>query len=221
KKKKDPEKQNELKTVREQLDAQLQKNLEMEKELETLRKQVAEYKEAFQAYKESGMFGLLGGGDPGSSSNTGTNRDSMSIADIGNDLEPSVEPTLSHASQSFSNLTTVIPQSDIIANGRLVSLVKQKKENSPPEHKFGSIERISEWSNEEVAYWLVSINFPQYAMSFYNLISDGDMLLHDVNMETLKEDLKVKKIHSRRILDQIQHLKRVEMNFSLICCCCR
>ncbi|ETO21518.1 viral A-type inclusion protein [Reticulomyxa filosa] len=196
----DPDKKNEAKILREELAEERLKVANLEKELEAARKQITDYKEAFQAYKETGIFGPIG--EPSAAG---------SSSDNASESASSIEPLLSmgsQRSQSFSNLA--LPQStDIIANNRLVNIIKQKKNDSiQNQTPFAAIENVPEWKNEEVAYWLISINFPQYALSFYNLISDGDMLLHDVDNDTLIEDLNVKKIHSRRILQQIQELRR-------------
>merc|ERR1719410_258661 len=66
-----------------------------------------------------------------------------------------------------------------------------------------------QWTKEEVAYWIYSINFEQYAFAFYSLPIDGDMLIRDMNKESIIEDLGVMKIHSACILRQIDKLRRI------------
>merc|ERR1719410_2646268 len=66
-----------------------------------------------------------------------------------------------------------------------------------------------QWTKEEVAYWIYSINFEQYAFAFYSLPIDGDMLIRDMNKESIIEDLGVMKVHSARILRQIDKLRRI------------
>eukprot|EP01084_Bolivina_argentea_P043648 80397_1 len=65
------------------------------------------------------------------------------------------------------------------------------------------------WTTEEVAYWIQSINFEQYAFIFYSLPIDGDMLIRDMSQESLIADCGVMKIHSRRILRQIDNLRKI------------
>eukprot|EP01083_Nonionella_stella_P231705 818019_1 len=66
---------------------------------------------------------------------------------------------------------------------------------------------IMKWTNEEVAYWILSVGFEQYAFAFYALPIDGDMLIRDMNKESIIEDLGVMKIHSARILRHIDQLR--------------
>merc|ERR1712048_168628 len=71
------------------------------------------------------------------------------------------------------------------------------------------MDTIMHWTKEEVAYWIYSINFEQYAFAFYSSPIDGDMLIRDMNKESIIEDLGVMKIHSARILRQIDKLRRI------------
>eukprot|EP01083_Nonionella_stella_P180418 643302_1 len=66
-----------------------------------------------------------------------------------------------------------------------------------------------EWKHDEVAYWILSVGFEQYAFAFYALPIDGDMLIRDMNRESIIEDLGVMKIHSARILRQIDELRAI------------
>merc|ERR1719242_708989 len=65
------------------------------------------------------------------------------------------------------------------------------------------------WSNEEVAYWMSSINFEQYAFDCFALPIDGDMLIRDIDKKTIIEDMGVLGVHSNRILRQINDLRRI------------
>jgi len=71
------------------------------------------------------------------------------------------------------------------------------------------IKKVYEWNRDEVAYWLgIEINFPIYAYIMWNLNVEGEMLVKDVNKETLLDDMGVKKIHLGRITREIQLLKK-------------
>merc|ERR1712129_71185 len=84
-----------------------------------------------------------------------------------------------------------------------------KKEANYDDFCIEDVETIMHWTKEEVAYWIYSINFEQYAFAFYSLPIDGDMLIRDMNKESIIEDLGVMKVHSARILRQIDKLRRI------------
>merc|ERR1712228_283698 len=85
----------------------------------------------------------------------------------------------------------------------------KKKEANYDTFCIEDVETIMHWTKEEVAYWIYSINFEQYAFAFYCLPIDGDMLIRDMNKESIIEDLGVMKVHSARILRQIDKLRRI------------
>eukprot|EP00484_Ammonia_sp_Unknown_P030256 CAMPEP_0197031706 /NCGR_PEP_ID=MMETSP1384-20130603/10628_1 /TAXON_ID=29189 /ORGANISM="Ammonia sp." /LENGTH=1144 /DNA_ID=CAMNT_0042461273 /DNA_START=74 /DNA_END=3508 /DNA_ORIENTATION=- len=87
--------------------------------------------------------------------------------------------------------------------------LRKKKEEKGDEFCYEDTETIMNWTSEEVAYWIISISFEQYAFAFYSLPIDGDMLIRDMNQESIIEDLGVRKIHSARILRQIDKLRRI------------
>eukprot|EP00485_Elphidium_margaritaceum_P001634 CAMPEP_0202688804 /NCGR_PEP_ID=MMETSP1385-20130828/4227_1 /ASSEMBLY_ACC=CAM_ASM_000861 /TAXON_ID=933848 /ORGANISM="Elphidium margaritaceum" /LENGTH=1128 /DNA_ID=CAMNT_0049343849 /DNA_START=77 /DNA_END=3463 /DNA_ORIENTATION=+ len=92
---------------------------------------------------------------------------------------------------------------------RFLKDLRAKKQAMGDQFCIEDVDTIMEWSKEEVAYWIVSIDFEQYAFSFYSTPIDGDMLIRDMNQESIIEDLGVLKIHSARILRKIERLRRV------------
>jgi len=87
--------------------------------------------------------------------------------------------------------------------------LSKKKEQLGDKFCFEDVDTIMEWTSEEVAYWIMSINFEQYAFAFYSSPIDGDMLIRDMNKESIIEDLGVMKIHSNRILRAIDKLRKI------------
>ena len=63
------------------------------------------------------------------------------------------------------------------------------------------------WSCEEVAYWLTTIGMKKYLAHFIEQFVDGQILLHDLNAQNLVSDLKVKSLHSPKIMRGIKALK--------------
>eukprot|EP01083_Nonionella_stella_P300495 1026195_1 len=83
----------------------------------------------------------------------------------------------------------------------------RKKQASTDRFCIIDVDTIMEWKHDEVAYWILSVGFEQYAFAFYALPIDGDMLIRDMNKESIIEDLGVMKIHSARILRHIDQLR--------------
>eukprot|EP01083_Nonionella_stella_P300493 1026192_1 len=83
----------------------------------------------------------------------------------------------------------------------------RKKQTETDRFCIVDVDTIMEWNHEEVAYWISSIGFEQYAFAFYAMPIDGDMLIRDMTKGSLMEDLGVMKIHSARILRHIDQLR--------------
>eukprot|EP01083_Nonionella_stella_P150622 480103_1 len=85
----------------------------------------------------------------------------------------------------------------------------RKKQTETDRFCIVDVDTIMEWNHEEVAYWISSIGFEQYAFAFYAMPIDGDMLIRDMTKGSLMEDLGVMKIHIGQILRQIDKLRAI------------
>eukprot|EP01084_Bolivina_argentea_P117869 209241_1 len=92
---------------------------------------------------------------------------------------------------------------------RFIKDINRKKQQGGDSFCVIDIDTIESWNKSEVAYWIISIGFEQYAFKFYALPIDGDMLIRDMNKESIIEDLGIMKIHSNRILRQIDKLRKI------------
>lgn len=69
------------------------------------------------------------------------------------------------------------------------------------------------WTSEEVAYWLTTIGMGKYLTPFVEQFVDGQILLHDITTNNLVHDLKVKSLHSPKIMRELDKLKSVAIDF--------
>jgi len=92
---------------------------------------------------------------------------------------------------------------------RFLRDLHKKKESNRDTFCIEDVDTIMSWTAEEVACWMMGTGFEQYAFACYALPIDGDMLLRDVDRESIVEDLGVLKVHSARILRQIEKLRSV------------
>merc|ERR1719242_1521901 len=90
----------------------------------------------------------------------------------------------------------------------LVAFVDALEEKAnDDELQFAEKENAANWSCEEVAYWLTTIGMKKYLAQFIEQFVDGQILLHDLNSQNLVHDLKVKSLHSPKIMRGIKALK--------------
>jgi len=73
--------------------------------------------------------------------------------------------------------------------------------------QFGVRSQAAHWSVEEVAWWLTTIGMQKYLGHFIEQFVDGQILLHDLSALNLVSDLKVKPLHSPKIMRSIAALK--------------
>lgn len=69
------------------------------------------------------------------------------------------------------------------------------------------------WSSEEVAYWLTTIGMGKYLSPFIEQFVDGQILLNDLNAQNLVSELKVKSLHSPKMMREVDKLKAVAVDF--------
>ena len=75
------------------------------------------------------------------------------------------------------------------------------------------------WNSEEVAYWLTTIGMGKYLSPFVDQFVDGQILLNDLNAQNLVSDLRVKSLHSPKIMRELDKLKSVAIGFEQECVC--
>ena len=142
------------------------------------------------------------------SNNESTNIDETKSSNENN--SNNVDSKINDESKSSTNNDATklgVPQT----TQKVPSKKKLGKLNKNNRHDFCSMDadKIMKWSNEEVAYWMIKIGFEKYSYGFFIAPIDGDMLIRDLTLETLIEDLNVKKIHGKRIIREVNKLRSI------------
>ncbi|ETO34330.1 hypothetical protein RFI_02765 [Reticulomyxa filosa] len=99
-------------------------------------------------------------------------------------------------------------------NGRVVPvgskawwkyLSRKAQENK----NFAQDMHASEWTTEEVAYWLKRVDLEEYVPQFVQGNVNGDILLNDLDRDMMTHHLKIKPLHYKRLLRHIEQLRMV------------
>ncbi|ETO20673.1 RNA-binding protein, partial [Reticulomyxa filosa] len=85
------------------------------------------------------------------------------------------------------------------------SLSRKAQEND----QFAQESNAAHWTMEEVAYWLKSVNLEEYAPQFIQGNVNGEMLLKDLDIDMMTQHLKIKELHCKRLLRDIEKLRTV------------
>ena len=107
-------------------------------------------------------------------------------------------------SQQIVNLATNL--SDAIAKED--QFYEEIEKRAREDNDFAKIENASNWSPQEVAWWLDSIDFGQHARKFHEDSVDGSILLNDIDQTVLTHEFGIKPLHVKKILREIDKLRK-------------
>ena len=74
--------------------------------------------------------------------------------------------------------------------------------------KVFSIHNILQWKSFQVIHWLDQMGLPQYSRSLFQENVDGHMMLTTINVDILRNDYKMKHVHSEKIMKEIDIIKK-------------